>query len=245
MGCPSGDPWKDNRASASPSGETHEFPYAMVEMPADLMTITPNTARVSANMPHGLYWEELKNVVDTEGKSAREKSIEREAWLLWVNFLADTDALFFNQRISCDKASVKDGEVYCDKPIAYAHDYGHAFNYRFKYDRWRTHIPLHQSSDGTCRGGLTDKLLKDERGNTQKGIHISPAISSEARDFLVNRMKNLTDKQWKDIMRISNAQRIFDTNPDDFVKVMKYKIDLMANVQCAAYDSRTTVLAPK
>lgn len=246
VGCPSNDPWKENnRASGNPSNETHDFDYAMVEMPADLMTITPNTARVSANMPHGLYWEELQNVVDTQGKTAREKLIEREAWLLWVNFLADTDALFFNQRISCDKASVKDGQVQCDKPIAYAHDYGHAFNYRFKYDRWRTHVPLHQAKDGTCRGGLTDKLLKDERGDTQKGIHVSPSISSEARDFLVSRMKNLSDKQWKDVMRISNAERIFRTNPDDFVKVMKYKIDLMSRVQCASFDSRTSVLAPK
>lgn len=245
VGCPSSDPWEDNRASAKPSNETHEFNYAMVEMPADLMTITPNTPRVAPNMPHGLYWNELAHVVDTEGKTARQKLIEREAWLLWVNFLADTDALFFNQRISCDKASIKDGQVYCDKPIAYAHDYGHAFNYRFKYDKWRTHVPLHQNKDGTCYGGLTHRLLKDERGNSQEGIHVQPIISAEARDFLVGRMKNISDKQWKDIMRIANAERLFRTSPEDFVKVMRYKIDLMSQVQCSSIDTRTTVLAPK
>jgi hypothetical protein len=242
--CPSSDPWEDNRASAPPSNETHEFDYAMVEMPADLMTITPNTPRESEFVPHGLKWEELKLVKDTESKTARERAIEREAWLLWVNFLADTDALFFNQRISCDKVEIISGKAFCLKPVVYGHDYGHAFHFRFNYERWRVHAPLLSAENGTCRGGLTDKLLKSERGKSQDGLHVSPVISAEARDLLVSRMRNVSDKQWRDIMRISNAPRLYrDVSPDDFVQAMKAKIEFMSQVQCAGFDSKTSVLS--
>ena len=242
--CPSDDPWENNRSSAAPSDETFEFNYAMVEVPADVMNMTPNIPRQAEFVPHGLKWEELKLLKDTETKTARERAIEREAWLLWVNFLADTDALFFNQRVSCDKAEEVDGKAFCTKPVVYGHDYGHAFHYRFKYDRWRTHSPLFKAENGTCRGGLTDKLLKSERGGSQQGIHVSPVISAEARDLLVSRMRNVSDKQWRDIMRIANAERLFrDVTPDDFVKVMKAKIDHMAQVQCASFDTRTSVLS--
>ncbi len=55
--CPSADPWADsNRSSAPPSNETHEFDYAMVERPADLMTIAPKSEQPANSYPSGVFW---------------------------------------------------------------------------------------------------------------------------------------------------------------------------------------------
>lgn len=235
--CSSDDPWKD-KSSAAPSDETHKFKYAWIEKPIDLMTITSKSKNVS-----GFNWNELVHIQDTPSKTSREKLIEREAWLLWINFLADTDAHQLNERLSCKKASMSNGKVYCEKPIIYTHDYGHAFYYRFKYDKWKDHNPLLQGNDGKCYGGLTSKLLKSERGNTQDGIHVSPSISSEARDFLVSRLKRITKKQWQDMFRISNAEQIYRVDSNEFTDVIINKIISMERTHCDNFDQRTSTLS--
>lgn len=243
--CPSADPWADsNRASAPPSGETHEFDYAMVERPADLMTITPKSDQPANSYPHGVSWKELLSIKETEGKTIKEKAIEREAWLLWVNFLVDTDAFHFNQRISCAKASGSGADVTCEKSVVYTHDYGHAFNYRFKFEKWKTRPPIIQNKDGTCRGGMTAEVMKEERGSKDNShMHISPMISSEARDLLVGRLRIITDKQWRDIFRISNAEKLFRVSADDWLSTIREKIETLGRVQCAPFDSRSSVLS--
>lgn len=243
--CPSSDPWADNNRSSAPgSGETFEFNYAMVERPADLMTITPKSEQPANSYPHGVFWKELLSIKETDGKTVKDKAIEREAWLLWVNFLADTDAFNFNQRISCAKASGSGPDVFCEKPVVYTHDYGHAFSYRFKFENWKTRLPMIQNKDGTCRGGLTAEVMKDERGSKDNAhLHISPQISSEARDLLVGRMRIITDKQWRDIFRISNAERLFRVSTDDWLSTVREKIEIMGRAQCAPFDSRTSVIS--
>lgn len=244
-GCPSSDPWADsNRSSAAPSAETHAFEYAMVERPADLMTITMKSGQPANAYPHGVFWKELLSIKETDGKTKKDKAIEREAWVLWINFLVDTDAFNFNQRISCAKASGNGEEIFCEKPVAYTHDYGHAFNYRFNFEKWKTRAPLIQNKDGSCRGGLTGEVMKDERGSKDNNhLHISPLISSEARDLLVGRMRLITDKQWRDIFRISNAERLFRVSTDDWLSTVREKIEIMGRVQCAPFDSRTSVFS--
>ena len=243
--CPSSDPWADsNRSSGAPSNETHEFDYAIVERPAELMTITPKSDQPKNSYPHGVFWKELLSIKETEGKTVKDKAIEREAWLLWLNFLVDTDAYNFNQRISCAKASGDDADVFCEKPVVYTHDYGHAFNYRFKFEKWKTRPPILQNKDGTCRGGMTAEVMKDERGSKDTPqLHISPLISSEARDLLVSRMRIMTDKQWRDIFRISNAEKLFRVSTDDWLSTIREKIEAMGRAQCAPFDSRTSVMS--
>lgn len=236
--CPSDNPWEQDRSSAPPSNNSYKFNTSIIEKPADLDKIALPTSG-------DFNWDEMRSVVDTPEKSAREKLIEREALLLWVNFLADTDALPFNQRISCEEASLNGNQVRCDKPIIYDHDYGHAFYYRFKFDKWSSHTPLFESNNGTCRGGLTNSLLKSARGDGQIGAHVSPVISAEARDFLVSRLRRITLKQWSDMARIANINFHYRIDEDDFAKVVISKIESMAQVRCAPFDTHTSVLAPK
>ncbi len=242
--CPSDDPWSQNRSSANPGSETIEFKYSIVEIPVKLMTITTNTQRAASSYPPGLFWKELLTMKDSEKSLIREKVIEREAWILWVNFLADTDAFNFNQRLSCKKASLKDDKVYCEKPVAYTHDYGHSFYYRFQFQKWVEYQPLIQNSDGTCSGGLSNKLMRDERkAEPSTDLLYSPKISSEARDFLVSRLSNISEKQWRDIFKISNADRLFNLSTDDWYASVKNKIETMKRIRCAPLDSRTSVLS--
>ncbi len=243
--CPSNMPYEFGKSEGRPSQETFDFRDAMVEMQADVMTITPNIPRSHPRHPHGLSWTEIFKVQETQKKSVREKAIEREAWLLWLNFIVEMDAHSGNQRIACDKATLKDNEVFCEKPVMYTHDYGQALFRRFQFNKWRNHISLLQNGDDSCRGGMTSDVIKSERGQGATGVEVEPIISSEARDFLVSRMRNLTDKQWRDILRISNAERLLKVKPDEFVAAVKAKIEIMSQVRCAPFDSKSTVLSEK
>lgn len=240
--CPSSDPWTFGKARSSGSFQTYDFQDSMVEFETDLMTITPNIPRVQKDKAHGVALGEIKNVKDTESKSAREKMIEREAWLLWLNFVVEMDATDANQRLACDKASLNGDNVYCDKPVMYTHDYGQSFYRRFQFDRWKNVPPLVQNADNTCRGGMTPEVMK-ETGGSQTSIEVGPQISAEARDFLVSRLKNISDKQWMDIVRIANTQRLYKVAPEAFLSAIKSKIDNLAQARCASYDSGTTVLS--
>ena len=241
--CPTNMPYEFGKSQGRPSRETFDFADAMVEIPADLMTITPNTPRIHPRWPHGLNWNEVLKIQATSGKSVREKAIEREAWLLWLNFIVDMDAHTSNQRVACDKASLNGSEVFCDKPVLYSHDYGQAFFRRFQFNKWRSHSPLIQNADESCRGGMTSEVIKGEKGSGATEIYIGPLISAEARDFLVSRLRNVSDRQWLDILRIANAERLLRVKPSDFVAAVRLKIEAMANIRCALFDSRTSALS--
>lgn len=242
--CPHNMPYEFGKSRGRASHRTFGFRNSMVEMKAKVMTITPNTPRVHPRKPHGLAWTELFNIQETAQKSKRELAIEREAWLLWLNFIVEMDAYSSNQRLACDEAHLKDSEVYCDKPVMYTHDYGQSFFGRFQFEKWKEHLPLIQNPDGTCRGGMTSKVIRTEKGGHHRAdVHIGPLVSAEARDFLVGRLRHISDKQWRDISRIANTQRLFSVSPTDFLITVKAKIELMARVSCAPFDSRSSVLS--
>lgn len=240
--CPSNMPWEFGRGRGRGSYDTYDFKDAMVEIQSDLIAMTPNTARESAGKAHGVDLNELVNIRGTEKKSSRDKAIEREAWLLWLNFIVEMDATSSNQRLACDKYSQQGSEIYCDKPIMYTHDYGQSFYRRFQFDKWKSVNPLIQNTDETCQGGMTPQVMKETNGS-QNHIEVGPIISSEARDFLVSRLRRISDKQWRDILRISNAQRLLKVTPDEFLNAVKIKIEIMEKIRCTSFDSRTTVLS--
>lgn len=239
--CPSNMPYEFGKSQGRPSQDTFEFQEAMVEIPADLMNITPNIPRRHPRRPHGLDFNELFKVTDTNHKSAREKAIEREVWLLWLNFIIEDDAHSSNQRIACDKASVSGTEVHCDRPVVYTHDYGRSFFERFQFNKWKSYPPVIQSENDSCRGGMTPAVMKAARGKESNSLEIQPLISAEAKDLLVSRLRHISDKQWADIARIANIDRLMKVSPEEFLKAVKTKIEIMEQVRCAPFDSGTTV----
>lgn len=91
---------------------------------------------------------------------------------------------------------------------------------------------------------MTSEVMKDERGSKDNShLHISPLISAEARDLLVSRMRIITDKQWRDIFRISNAEKLFKVSVEDWLSTIREKIEIMGRAQCAPFDSRTSVIS--
>lgn len=238
--CPTNMPYEFGKGEGRPSRETFDFKDAMVEIPADYMTITPNTAETNTRARVGVDWNEVFKIQETTNKTVREKAIEREAWLLWLNLIVEMDAHRGNQKISCGKASTDGSQVYCESPVMYTHDYGQSFFRRFQFNKWKNHIPLIQNADETCSGGMTKNILKDEKGGNPDGPELAPIVSAEARDFLVSRLRNITDRQWIDIVRIVNTERLFRVSPEDFLKAMKTKIEMMSQVRCAPFDSRTS-----
>lgn len=239
--CPSQDPWKNNRAAASPArGRTAQFSWALVEKPLAGF----NMANRDDDSPQsqGLEWNELKQVPKEDPKLARELLIEREAWILWMNFLMVLDAGHFNQRIFClEVDKTRGGPVKCSKPVVYTHDYGHSFYGHFEFKKWAAKSVFKEVTADGCRGNL--QVSDMEPKSWPFGIVFAPLISSEARDLLWDRLSRVTDEQWTLIFQLARAEEASRVKSRDFLNVIKRKIDELKQAQCLPFDSGKSVLA--
>lgn len=242
--CPSNDPWSNNRAAATPGKVSASFDRALVEIPVRAMTI--RNPGPSAQYSQGLEFDELL-FLSSDSQTRRQQIIEREAWLLWMNLLADLDAFQFNQKISCLDGKIVDDKALCRRSIVYTHDYGHAYFEKLQMKKWAQNPVLIQQADGSCLGGLSGQNFKEERNKEAKGILLSPIISEEARLSLFNRLSLLTDGQWRAIFELIQAQEvstIFNkVHADTFVKTMKAKIAEIGTAKCMSVDEKKSVLS--
>lgn len=242
--CPSGMPYEFGKSRGKPSESTHKFKDAMVEFEPDLMTITPNIPRSHPRRPHGVSFKVVKNISAENEAQAKEMAIEREVWLLWLNFLVEMDPHSSNQKITCDKASlIGEDKVRCDKPVIYTNDYGQSFYRRFQFEKWKNTAIVTQNQDGTCSGGMTFKIFKDERDSQNKELFMEPQISQEAKELLQARLMNISDEQWKDVVRIANTERLTKISPEAFLSAVKKKIEAMSQVSCAKFETGLSVMA--
>lgn len=243
-GCPSSNPWRnDGRSSGSPSHRDYKFPIAMVEHLVKGMTMSNKDIHPYVQ---GVEFAELRQV-NPKDPQARAKLIEREAWMLWLNFIQHTDAGSYNERLSCvDVEYAADGKPTCKDSVVYTHDYGHSFYKNFTFRTWSKRSPLQANKPGqACLGNMT----KDDLGITPskrfQGVIFSPAISSEARDLLVTRLEAITDQQWATAYQLSKMEEIAEVSTADFLKVLKQKISQLKSANCLPFDSGTSVLAQK
>jgi len=238
--CPSNDPWGQNRGQSAPVEGRHEtFPWAMTENAFSGFVVSN---KVIEPQSQGLEWSELKLVDQADPIKARQMLIEREAWILWINFLQTLDAGYFNQRIYCLKAKVAgDGRPFCEESIVYTHDYGHSFYGHFNFSAWsRSSVFQKNSPPGLCRGNLLRSSIKRD---WLKGDVFEPIISSEARDLLVDRLSRITQTQWSQVYQLSRAEEASQVSLKDFLRVVQSKISELKNASCAGFDTGQSVLA--
>lgn len=238
--CPSDDPWELNRSQApGKKGNEEVFPWALVEESFSGFVMSN---QVLEPMAQGLEWDELKKVDGGDARQARQMLIEREAWILWINFLQTLDAGYFNQRIYCLKASkLPNSKEQCEKSIVYTHDYGHSFHGHFNFSAWaRKSVFKENSNDGLCHGNL---LRSSVDRQWLKGAVFEPIISAEARDLLVDRLEQLSEKQWIQTYQLSRAEEASGVSVQSFVKAVQEKIFEMKNATCSRFDEGKSVLA--
>ncbi|MCC2678235.1 MAG: hypothetical protein K0R29_811 [Pseudobdellovibrio sp.] len=237
--CPSANPWRDDRGSKGPGKKTYEFPWALIEtdLPSYIIS-TPTTG----NAPNGVEYEEVK-VVKADTEEARKKMlIEREALMLWINFIQNTDAGGFNHRVGClAYEKTPEEKYYCTKPVFLLHDHGHSFHRHFNYSAWAK-IPVFQRSEKNsgCRFGL-DKDSAPKRG-ALKGIILGAEVSAEARDFLYERLSRVTEQQWKDMYHLARAEEATKVRTEQFLKDIRKKLNEMKAANCLPFDMGKSVL---
>ena len=239
-GCPSSNPWRDDRASKPASKSKVQMDWTLVEDPAEAYIVS---AKYEGNVPNGVDYVELKNVKADTPERKKELLINREAWMLWVNFIQNTDMGAFNIRLLCDEyEKTADDKYECRHSSVYAHDYGHSFYRHLTYSKW-SGIPVFQKSDkkSGCRAGLNQKTTP--WGNIGlKGIILGAEFSSEARDILVGKLSRITDEQWVTLFQISRAEEATKVKSSTWLSDIKKKIQQMKSADCLPFDAGKSVL---
>jgi hypothetical protein len=72
---------------------------------------------------------------------------------------------------------------------------------------------------------------------------LSPAISSEARDLLVQRLELVTDVQWLTAFKIGRIEELLGITSNDWLTTLKKKIEQMKTASCLPFDTHTSSLA--
>ncbi|MBI3535802.1 MAG: hypothetical protein HY072_10000 [Deltaproteobacteria bacterium] len=236
-GCPSGDPWNNNRSSAPKSNQTYSFDNAIIEIKYKGEKITePGPFK----KPQGFTWAELKNIDATLNQKDKEKILlEREALMFWNVFIKNTDADAHNNRLVCtDSVESGNNTFLCKDVIGYSHDYGDTFGMLslFGYQGsvlWRPFF-----------GGSGKKQCVGNLKNSEKGSFISYArFSEEARALLVERLSLLPPSLIYDVFMLAEMDRVdTSTNITDWVQTFQKKLNEIKQATCEPFASRKTVL---
>lgn len=241
--CPSDNPWRNNRSNVPGSNREYRFKWTLVENKDFGYKVINPKETIASSKPQGILWDELKL---SSGESIKDRSskIEREAWMLYIQFIRHFDADAHNQKLLCLSASRDEkGNIKCDSSVAMTTDFGLSFMPLLDAYMWGNLPALEQVGD-QCRGTLDRfKLLGLKVGsNPGEGVIIKPFISSEARDLLVSKMERITDNQWRQIFELSKVEEVSNSTTDQWVSAVKKKIKQMKSVRCAPYDSGRSVL---
>jgi hypothetical protein len=256
-GC-SADPWSKDENNQYHSSKpaiaksTTTFNYALVEIKLEGWKVSE--PRNGAKKPLGFDWEELKSVDDTLSESLKDqRRIEREAYMLWINFIYHTDADAHNNRLICEKLAEEDSSVQvpkCGVAAGYVHDYGDAFKRMNLTEFTNTLVffngftKLHPfASWGTAGNKCVGTMSGGE------GAISNAEFSEEARNVLLERAQQITKEQLLDLFSLAEVNAIDSTStPEAWANLI---IDKFANMSaskskkaCAVYSSGDSVLHP-
>lgn len=238
-GC-SQDPWHQMQRSAAPAmpDTMNEFRYAVVEMKVPGLKISE--PRLGAEKPLGLAWEDLSKVSSAWSPSQQaQKLAEREALMLWMNFIFHTDADAHNNRLICqDWMPHVEGTYICRSPVAYVHDYGDAFlkmnfnNYREKsvFSDWGSWWPV--DLFGRCVGSLGEG----------EGAIRHAVFSEEARLEFMRRFARVSKRQMEDYLNLIHVQEISGFGTPTWVRLFAQKMEEVQNARCESLGTGETVL---
>jgi hypothetical protein len=247
------DPWSSDGQGKSSgpeaSGQISTFEHAMIEIKLPGYKVTE--PRDGARKPQGMEWDELKGVpASLAGDAADRVRIDREAYMLWINFIYHTDADAHNNRLVCEKiADPKSWPPACVASVGYAHDFGDAF-FRFKLDRFNA-SPVFVKGGGfgfdnfmgrvkTMAGGCVGSLDKGE------GAIKSAKFSNEARISFVKRAMAIPSQDLIDLFRFAGVNTTgTKSSPEEWAQAFQEKVKSVESWKgCDPYKERSSVLYP-
>ncbi len=226
--CSSNMPYEFGKGQAAPSADTHTFPDAMVEFSPSLLTVEPNIPRSNPRRAHGVKIEDAFEVFENDSQL-----VDREAWLLWLNFITESDPIPSNQKLVCRDAELNSqSEIVCKDPMIFTTDYGQSFHQRFQFQNWKKVPALRLAANGQCITGMDLDFFKQIRGWKETKTWLGRPISRSAQQKFLSRIKLITDTQWLDIARFANIQRLYKVSPQEFLTAIRERISAIEKLDC-------------
>lgn len=231
-GC-SRDPWRTQRKSSRPAlpGAKSEFEHAVVEVKVPGYKVTE--PRGDRSQPQGLAWHELTALPSTLPANLRYAELaKRESLMLWLNLINHTDADDHNNRLICTKLAANQtsdpATPICEQSLAYAHDYGDAFNIMDleEYQAYRVF-------SGNCRGSL----------DGGEGVIRYANYSEEARAYLASRLAQLTRGQLIDIFALAHVSAQSGGSPVQWATAFADKVQELNAARCESITKGRSVLS--
>jgi hypothetical protein len=222
-GC-SADPW---RKRARVAGE-QVFDPAAIER-------KPQGREMNGKYKGGWTWPELELVDEQQGGAPRA---QRDAMKLLAVFLQHTDNKAENERLLCLPGGAIDAGA-CEKPFMMMHDVGNTFGHAnfldrastssVNFDEWST-TPIWRNAKA-CVGHMSKSLT---------GTLGDPTIGEAGRQFLADRLVQLSDRQLRDLFEVARVDRRSrkpgSTKPpatvDEWVAAFKHKRDEIVTNRC-------------
>jgi hypothetical protein len=185
-GC-SADPWeRPDRVDGS-----QLFDPATVE-------VKPPGHVIATSKHVGWSWSELDEIDEGQGGATRA---QRDALVLLATFMQHTDSKPEQQRLIC--TSGRPADEPCERPFMFVHDVGMTFghaNYRnaanpgsASFDEWAS-TPIWRDAE-KCEAHMS----KSATGT----LGPDPVISEAGRKFLADLLKQLTDRQIRDLFAVA------------------------------------------
>lgn len=252
-GC-SADPWSKDESnqfhSSKPaiSGKNTTFNYALIEIKLDGLKVSE--PRNGAKKPLGFDWAELKEVDHRLPVVEQDLvRIEREAYMLWINFIYHTDADAHNNRLVCEKVDdllSRPDTPYCGVAAAYVHDYGDAFrrmnladfiNTPVFFNGWvKEHLISSWGTEGNkCVGTM---------GGGEGAIG-NAEFSEEAKKLFLERASKISKAQLIDLMNLAEVNAIDSASTaETWADAILDKFKKVSNKNCVPYSSGESVLHP-
>lgn len=254
--CASSNPWHraDHSSLAKPKylpafSNSYNFPWAVVEKKINSMKVSENIPQASNANPQGIRFSELK-LVDTSLPPDQQKAllIEREAYMLWLNFLQHFDSSNFNQFISCKKFKTKKNsenseaataQIECNDAIIYLHDFGETFALHMNFEAWKKLAVFSSETSDGCRANL-------QKTDTAQELIVKPVISQEAQQILFRRLSAVTDNQWQELIQFSRLEEASQGKykNNEVIQIIKDKIVELGAGKCLPFDEGKSILFP-
>jgi hypothetical protein len=252
-GC-AADPWSKEANGQSHSSlpaienSTATFKYALIEMKLDGWKVS--IKRNGTKKPLGFEWDELKNVDESLSLAGQDRvRIEREAYMLWINFIYHTDADAHNNRLVCEKLDQSKStsvEPLCLDSAGYVHDYGDSFK-RMNLNNFNNTPVFYNGVDWShplATWGTDGNICVGTMGGGEGAIGRA-RFSNEARLLFIEKFDRITNNQLIDLFNLAEVTAIDNSvTPELWAKAMTVRRDQVNKKNCESFSDGASVLHP-
>jgi hypothetical protein len=249
-GC-SKDPWskesgQNHSSEAAVQGVENRFDTALIEIKVSGWKLSE--PRNGARKPLGFEWSGLSLVDESLSQNIQDQiRIEREAYMLWINFIYHTDADAHNNRLVCEQLEEAESNLtksVCGSVSGYAHDYGDSFR-RFDLNAF-VGTPVFfkgwQSSAPVVSWGTEGNKCVGTMGGGEGAIG-NAEFSDEARLHFLSRIGMITDEQFNELLKLAQVNQIGSkSSVEEWILAIRNKINEVKAKRCSYYSNGESVL---